>query len=89
MPGRIGMTGGTAPELAYWASAVVSGVIVGLQVIPFPIDFIFLLGLGLGATLIRRLVIGSEPWPGSFAWALVFSVVWLSLAWLRHGFPFG
>jgi hypothetical protein len=89
MSRRVGMTGGTGPELVYWAAPVVSGVIVGLNVIPYPLDIIMLLGLGFGAMIIRRLVLGSEPWPGSFAFLLVFLVVWLPLAWLRHGFPFG
>ena len=89
MSRRVGMTGGTVPELAYWAAAVVSGVILGLDVIPYPFDILMLLGLGFGAWLIRRIVIGSEPWPGSPAFVIVFIAVWLPLAWLRHGFPFG
>ena len=83
------MRGRSGQELAYWALAVVSGVIVGINVIPFPLDVIILLILGVSATLIRRRVAGADSLVTSIAWLAVFAVFWLPIAWLRHGYPFG
>ena len=83
------MTGASPATIAYWALAVVSGVIVGTDVIPYPVDIILLLGLGLAATMIRRRTVGSDSAGTSLRWLLVFALAWLPIAFVRHDFPFG
>ena len=70
--------------LVYWGLAVASGVIVGLNFIPYPLDIIVLLGLGLGATAIRRRTIGRDSFGTSLLWLLVFAAVRLPLTFIRH-----
>jgi hypothetical protein len=80
----------TGPLLAaYYGTAVVAGVIVALNLIPFPIDLVVLLGLGLGATWIRYRMAGRDSLTSSLSWVALFVVVWLPLAWIIRRFPFG
>ena len=75
-------------QVAYWAAAIVCGVIVGYQVIPFPVDIPILLGIGLGAIIVRRRVEGRNDPQTSWLWTLLFALVWLPIAFARHAFPF-
>jgi hypothetical protein len=80
----------TAPLVAaYYGTAVLAGVIVAFSLIPFPIDLVVLLGLGLGATWIRYRMAGRDSFASSLSWVAVFVVVWLPLAWIIRRFPFG
>ena len=75
--------------IAYYGTAVLAGLIVALNVVPYPLDVVVLLGLGFGATLIRGRTAGRDSFSSSITWLSVFVLVWLPLAWVLHHFPFG
>jgi hypothetical protein len=75
--------------LAYYGLAVLAAVIVVLNVVPYPLDIVVLLAIGLGATWIRYRTAGRDSIGSSMSWLAVFIVVWLPLAWMLGRFPFG
>jgi hypothetical protein len=75
--------------VAYYGTAVLAGLIVALNVVPYPLDVFVLLGLGFGATLIRGRTAGRDSFSSSITWLSVFIIVWLPLAWVLRHFPFG
>ena len=74
--------------VAYYATAVLAGLIVALSLVPYPLDIVVLLALGLGATWIRYRTAGRDSFSSSISWLAVFVVVWLPLAWFFGRFPF-
>ncbi len=74
--------------VAYYGTAVLAGLIVAVNIVPYPLDVFVLLGLGFGATLIRHRTAGRDSFSSSITWLSVFIIVWLPLAWVRHHFPF-
>ena len=78
-------------DAVYWGAAVVSGLIVGLRLIPWPVSLIVLLAIGIGVTMIGWRVEGgiANHRPTSWLWGAIFVAVWLSIAFLRQSFPFG
>ena len=75
--------------VAYFGTAVLAGLIVALNVVPYPLDVVVLLGLGFAATLIRGRTAGRDSFSSSITWLSVFVIVWLPLAWVLRHFPFG
>jgi len=75
--------------VAYYGTAVIAGLIVALSLLPYPIDVVVLLALGLGATLIRHRTAGRDSFSSSITWVAVFVLVWLPLVWILGRFPFG
>lgn len=75
-------------QLAYYASAVVAALVFGFD-LPFPLDIIVLVAIGLVATWIRYRTAGRDSFWSSISWLGVFVAVWLPIAWLRGTFPFG
>jgi hypothetical protein len=80
----------TPLEAAYWGGAVVSGAIIGLQLLPWPIDIVVLLGIGIAVTAIGWRVEGGidQHRPTAWLWVLIGAIVWLPLALVTHHFPF-
>jgi hypothetical protein len=78
-------------DALYWASAIVSGIIVGLDLLPWPVSFFVLVGIGIAATIVGWRVEGgmANHRPSSWLWALIFVAVWLSIAFVARSFPFG
>ena len=79
---------GRAGQVAYFASAVVAALVFGFN-LPFPIDVVILVAIGLVATWIRYRTAGRDSFWSSVAWLAVFVAVWLPIAWVRGAFPFG
>ena len=75
----------------YWGGAIVSGVILGTGLLPWPADFVVLLVMGIAVTLIGWRVEGgvANHRPTSWLWVAIFVAVWLSIAFVRDSFPFG
>jgi hypothetical protein len=78
-------------DALYWGGAIVSGLIIGLDLFPWPLSFAVLLAIGIGVTLVGWRVEGGveNHRPTSWLWGLIFVAVWLSIAFIRHSFPFG
>ena len=74
---------------ACYGTAVLAGLIVAFNLLPFPIELVVLLALGLGATWIRYRMAGRDSLASSLSWVALFIVVWLPLALIVRGFPFG
>ena len=81
----------TPIEVAYWAGAVASGVIVGLHLLASPVDFIVLLAIGITATMVGRRIEGgaAQHRATGWLWVAIFALVWLPIAFVMHHFPFG
>jgi hypothetical protein len=75
--------------VAYYGTAVVAGIIGGLQLLAFPVDLIALVGLALAATWIQYRRAGRDSFASTLRWAGLFAVTWLPLAWVFGRFPFG
>jgi hypothetical protein len=74
--------------VAYYGTAVLAGLIVALNVVPYPFDVVVLLALGFSATGIRYRTTGRDSFSSSITWLSVFIIVWLPLAWVLRHFPF-
>jgi hypothetical protein len=74
--------------VAYFGTAVLAGLIVALNVVPYPLDVVVLLALGFSATAIRYRTTGRDSLSSSITWLSVFIIVWLPLAWVLRHFPF-
>ena len=75
-------------RLTYYATAVVSGLILLTGALPWPMDFFVLLAIGLAATWIQHRRAGRDSFTSSLGWLAVVAITWLPLAWLLRRFPF-
>jgi succinate dehydrogenase/fumarate reductase cytochrome b subunit len=77
-------------DALYWATAILSGIILGLDLLSWPASFFVLAGIGIVATIIGWRVEGgiTNHRPTSWLWALIFLAVWLIIALVWHTFPF-
>jgi len=81
----------TPIDAIYWGAAVVGALIVGFDLLPWPISFVVLLGIGIGVSIIGWRIEGgvAEHRPTGWLWSGIFLVVWLAIALIRRSFPFG
>lgn len=75
-------------QVAYYATAVLAGLILLTGVLPSPIDFVAYLALGLGATWIQYRRAGRDTFTSSLSWLAVVGITWLPLAWFLGRTPF-
>ena len=65
------------------------GVVVGLNVLPEPIQWVVIAAGSIAAFILSRRVLHSEPWSGiDFAWLGVFLAMYLPIAALLGHWPF-
>ena len=75
-------------RLAYYATAVLAGLMLLTGAVPSPLDFVAYLALGLGATWIQYRRAGRDTFTSSLSWLAVVGVTWLPLAWILGRSPF-
>lgn len=74
-----------ALSFVYFGIAVLCGVVLAARLVPWPLDLIVLLALGLGATLLRRRLPGAGRSIGlEVIWLGCFLVAWLGLGFILN-----
>jgi hypothetical protein len=73
----------------YYASALLAGLIAGLRMLPEPVQFGVVLGIGVFALIYRSVVLHVGPWTRvDLAWGVVFVLTFLPIAGLLGHWPF-
>ncbi len=75
-------------RLAYYATAVFSGLLLVTGIVPSPWDIVAYIAVALGATWIQYRRAGRDTFTSSLSWLAVMGITWLPLAWFLGRSPF-
>ena len=75
-------------QVAYYATAVLSGLLLLTAIVPSPWDFVAYIAIALGATWIQYRRAGRDTFTSSLSWLAVVGLTWLPLAWFLGRSPF-